>query len=217
MRLLYKDPWLFAVEKPAGLPTLSAPRGQPMTLSSEIAKQFPEQSAIKDCGIVHRLDNDTSGIVIVARSQKIYDRLREIWNTEAVQKIYHAWVIGDLEGSGEIDTPIAHHLRKKKKMGEHAEGRPAITKWNCIRSQAPREETSREARHLMQTLLEISITTGVRPQIRVHLASIGHPIVGDSLYQRGEKMGDSLQLRLVQITLPHPQTKATLQLQSKSL
>ncbi len=199
MKIVHQDEWLLAVDKPAGLPVLPTPNGEEKTLATKITRQFPEQKKIPDCGIVHRLDNDTSGIVLIARSVEIYETLRELWNTEAVKKMYLAIVLGKLKGDGDITTPIAHHPSKKKKMVPAGKsGRTAITHWKSKKVIGD------------YTLLEVSITTGVRHQIRIHLASIGHPLAGDSLYQKTKHHTQNPRglthhlLHLSQLVFPHP-------------
>ena len=210
MKIIHKDEWLLAVDKPAGLPTLPTPEGQEETLAAKIAQQFPKQKEIPDCGIVHRLDNDTSGIVLIAKSTEVYQKLRDMWNTDAVKKTYLAVVLGKLKGTGTIDTPIAHHPSKKKKMvPDKKEGRPAATHWKSKKIIGD------------YTLLEVAITTGVRHQIRIHLASIGHPLAGDALYQQTKHQSQNPKglnhhlLHLSQLVLPHPtKEKVSLVIQS---
>ena len=209
MKILYQDDWLMAIEKPAGLPTLPASRGKKQTLASELLQEFPKLKKISDNGIVHRLDNDTSGIVVIAKTENAYRILREVWNTDQVTKTYVAVVLGRLIGSGILQIPIVHHPKKKKKMMvDKQKGRPALTEWKTIRQDNG------------QTWVELKIKTGVRHQIRLHLASIGFPIVGDLLYQKVKQRLlnpsgiDHHLLHLTKVDLIHPETGKKLSIES---
>ena len=198
-----------AIEKQAGLPTLPLPRGKKQTLASELLHKFPELKKISDNGIVHRLDNDTSGIIIVAKTENVYGTLREVWNTDQVAKTYVAVVLGTLIGSGVLQIPIAHHPKKKKKMMINKQkGRLALTEWKTIRQDNDK------------TWIEVKIKTGVRHQIRLHLASIGFPIVGDLLYQKVKQRLlnppgiDHHLLHLTKVDLIHPETGKKLSIES---
>ncbi|MDP2600785.1 MAG: pseudouridine synthase [Deltaproteobacteria bacterium] len=160
IKILYEDDFLLALDKPAGVPSCGE-------------GSVEEKLGFK---LVHRLDNNTSGILIAAKNDVAFEKLRAIWKTPRVIKKYTALVLGKTPESGIIDTPIAHHPRKKKKMMPGGKkSRPAQTHFKTLR-------------HFKNySLLELQITTGVRHQIRIHLASIGHPIAGDKLYQKAKK------------------------------
>src|SRR5262249_7001589 len=152
----------------------------------------------RELGLIHRLDNETSGLVLIARTHEAFQFLREEFRRRRVEKEYLALVMGKISESGKIDLSIAHHPKNKKKMrvvlpspptppsklpagrlpkgegSKRAEGSPAITFFSV-------EKPFKEF-----TLLKVRIPTGVRHQIRLHLAHLGHPIVGDILYG-GEK------------------------------
>lgn len=191
--ILYEDDFILAVDKPAGMP--SCGNGS-----------IEDHLGLK---LVHRLDNDTSGILVVAKTDVAFGKMRSIWKTSQVIKKYTALVLGKTPPAGNIDKPIAHHPRKKKKMimgGKKA--RPARTQFKTIKY------------FKNYSLLEVTITTGVRHQIRIHLASIGHPLAGDHLYQKANKRErDTLGLErhflhLATIELPHPETGKKLKLDS---
>ncbi|MFH0799148.1 MAG: RluA family pseudouridine synthase [Pseudomonadota bacterium] len=182
------------MDKPAGMPSVSLKSGEKDTLAAWIIGRFPGQAEIGredlEGGLVHRLDNDTSGIMVAAKSQAAYEDLRRQFDEGSVRKEYQALAIGSPPERGLIDTPIAHHPRKKKKMvactspeeAEKWKGRPAHTEFEVIRrfkilrGPTPPGE--------IFALLSVTIATGVRHQIRVHLSSIGFPIAGDRLYQK---------------------------------
>lgn len=192
LKILYQDESLILLEKPCGLPSLPAKPGavDPDTVQGRLQAKFPKAK------LVHRLDNDTSGLMVAAANETIYKSLRALWNTDKVAKKYSAVVFGKPPLEGEINTPIAHHPRKNQKMvvdGEKA--RAAHTKFKTIRY------------FKSHSLIEVEITTGVRHQIRVHLASIGHPIIGDTLYQKEKSLGRRLFLHLSFLQFPHPITQ----------
>lgn len=180
--LLYQDSYLIAIDKPAGIPCQPLRANEETTVANGLVAMFPELQGIGgelEAGLVHRLDNGTSGVLVAARTQAQYDYLRSIWNTNKVEKIYHALVLGHLDKTITIDFAVAHHPRKKKKM------------FACKTEEEMRKNKGRAARTIVKpikeveenTLVEINIQTGVRHQIRVHLAAVGHPLVGDQLYQ----------------------------------
>lgn len=180
------EEWI-VVLKPPGIP--SCPRSpktkDPKTLEGWLQQKFPEAR------LAHRLDNETSGVMIAARNETALRQLRQIWNTPQVTKTYRAEVEGSPPSQGRITESIAHHPRSSRRMrigGPKA--RPAETRFRRIRQ-------------LKKTaLLEIQITTGVRHQIRIHLAHLGHPIVGDRLYnKRANDDATSLQLELRSICI----------------
>lgn len=197
LHILYEDEAIVIVEKPAGLPSLAAQPGRvdPNTVEGWLQKEIPSAK------LVHRLDNDTSGLMMGAKTEEAFKILRNIWNTSKVIKKYTALVCGHTPPSGTITTPIAHHPRKKKKMSVGGEKtRPAHTQYKVLQYFKD------------YTLLEVQITTGVRHQIRVHLASMGHPVAGDKLYpNRKRQKEDPIKyphhlLHLSYLSLPHPKT-----------
>lgn len=176
---------LIVLFKPSGIP--SQPRSPKIkdsdTLEGWLQKKIPAAA------LVHRLDNETFGLMIAAKNKTAFEKYRVLWNSDHVVKTYAALVEGHPPVSGKILEPIAHHPRSTKRMvigGKKS--RRAETTFKVIEK---RKTTS---------LLEVQITTGVRHQIRVHLAHLGHPIVGDSLYNKKKgEMGLQLSLQSIQI------------------
>lgn len=174
---------IIEVYKPKMLPT--APGALAPSLTQLVIKQFPEQSQVSgfnphEGGLLYRLDNETSGLVLFATDQLTFDQFYQDSQNKLVKKHYIAYVVGiPAQPSGVIEYPIAHHPRSKRKMiaqKEHnqkkrSEWRSAQTYYQIISS----DELGCSWLHLM-------IYQGARHQIRVHCTAIGHPLVGDMLY-----------------------------------
>jgi 23S rRNA pseudouridine1911/1915/1917 synthase len=168
--VLFEDAHLLAVNKPGGLPTLPGGGFMENTLLRLVQRQFP------DANPVHRLGRGTSGIVLFARTSQAASRLSAQWNTPGIQKIYRALadhVAG--QDSYEIGTPIGRvpHPRLGSVWAAHAGGKPSRSSAKVI------------ARTGSTTTFAVSLGSGRPHQIRIHLASIGHPLVGDPLYAAG--------------------------------
>jgi 23S rRNA pseudouridine1911/1915/1917 synthase len=173
--IVYQDPDLAVIDKPAGLVVHPAPGHPAGTLANALAARFPGARAVGDQerpGIVHRLDRDTSGLMVVALTAAAHAHLqRQIAGHEAGRK-YLALVTGHLPASeGTIDAPIGRDLRDRKKMATHgAASRSARTSYRVLESLPGFD------------LLEATLHTGRTHQIRVHFAAAGHPIAGDVTY-----------------------------------
>ncbi len=165
--VLFDDPHLLAVNKPSGLPTLPGGGFLENTLLRLVQKQFP------DANPVHRLGRATSGIVLFAKTPQAASNLEAIWNTPKVQKIYRALAQNLAQREAyEILTPIGlvAHPRLGSVWAAKSNGKPAKSLARVI------------ARSASTTTFEVSLYSGRPHQIRIHLASIGHPLVGDPLY-----------------------------------
>ncbi len=172
--VVYEDPQLLVVDKPAGLTVHPGPGHPDRTLVNALLAMVPDLAGIGGTlrpGIVHRLDKDTSGLMIVAKTDAAHRSLTDQLKERRVKKTYVALVEGVVKrDEGEIDGPIARHPRHRKKMAVVEGGRDALTRYRVV---------ERFARH---TLVEAYPVTGRTHQIRVHLTSIGHPLVGDAIY-----------------------------------
>jgi 23S rRNA pseudouridine1911/1915/1917 synthase len=180
--ILYRDDDLIVVNKPGGRPCHPLRAGEHGTVMNAIVARFPETAVAGDKpnegGLVHRLDNGTSGALIVARNRESFTKLRAAIRGGRVTRRYEALVAGNVARPLQLAERIAHHPKNPRKMtlGDAASarrkrgGRAAFTAVTPIR------------RAGANTLVTVMPTTGSRHQIRVHLARAGHPIVGDTLY-----------------------------------
>ncbi len=185
MDVLLETKDLLAFSKPAGLPTLSKEASEE-SLQSYIQNAFPELARElgleRDSGILHRLDNLTTGIVCVAKTAEVHEFYRSIWKTERVKKIYRA-IVFSKEGKElptTIDFPIGHSAKSKKKMVCRRPGSHWVIRgeWQDARTVIlSSRELAGDRREV-----EVQIGTGVRHQIRCHLSALGWPIVGDPIY-----------------------------------
>jgi 23S rRNA pseudouridine1911/1915/1917 synthase len=199
LRVLYEDADLVAVDKPAGMVVHPAHGNTSGTLVNAALARWPEMRRItgeERAGIVHRLDKDTSGVIVLAKTSAALKSLQEQFKARTVHKRYLALVDGiPSSSSGIISAPIGRDLRQRKRMAVTRDGRPAETRYHLI------EDFKTHA------LLSVEPLTGRTHQIRVHLAWLGYPITGDRLYGRRRQLLD----------LPRPFLHATeLQVDSPS-
>ncbi len=175
LEILYEDSDVIAIHKPAGMVVHSGAGRHSGTLVNALLHHFGNLSQVGGPlrpGIVHRLDRLTSGVLLVARSDAAHRQLARQFSSREVEKVYLALVHGKLKADhGRITTPITRDpVRRVRMTAKLARGRPAITHYDVLK------------RFEKFTLLEVKIATGRTHQIRVHLASIGHPVTGDKLY-----------------------------------
>jgi 23S rRNA pseudouridine1911/1915/1917 synthase len=174
LKIIYEDDDLLVVDKPAGLTVHPAPGHPEHTLVNAILAHFPHLADIGDSlrpGVVHRLDKDTSGVMLVAKNSAAQADLARQFKSHSVTKAYLALVKGRLEPeNGIIEADIGRDPRHRKRMAVVAEGREARTEYRVIKYIGG------------YTLLEVRPQTGRTHQIRVHLAAIGFPVVGDKVY-----------------------------------
>ncbi len=170
------------VDKPAGVPTHPLKEGELGTLAGALVARYPEMRDVgysrREPGILHRLDNDTSGVVLAARDQTTFERLREQLQEGQIEKRYLARCQGSVPAPIVIDTPIANDPRDRRRVRVCKDPREI----KRLRAQPAQTEilTSTPAEH--GSLIEVRANNARRHQIRAHLASIGHPLLGDTLY-----------------------------------
>jgi len=170
LEVLYEDEQVFVIDKPAGLvvhPGAGNPDG---TLVNALLHRDPALSALPRAGIVHRLDKDTSGVMVVARTVQAQTALVEQLSARQVHRQYLAVVVGALVSGGTANAAIDRHPRDRLKMAVREDGRDAVTHYRL------------RERFRAHTALECRLETGRTHQIRVHMAHLKHPIIGDPLY-----------------------------------
>ncbi len=179
--LLYNDAAVLVVNKPGLMPCHPLRPGETGTLMNGVVARVPETAAAgpaeREGGLVHRLDNGTSGAVMVARTIDAHTRLRNDLRTGNITRRYQALVVGGVESGLEIDAPIGHRRGSSRRMGTRSESAPLR---GHPRPASTRVEPLRQIGRF--TLLAVTPLSGSRHQIRVHLANAGYPIVGDTLY-----------------------------------
>ena len=193
--VLYRDDHLLVVDKPAGLLVHPVPGFSGPTLVHGLLQELGGEGIRP--GIVHRLDRDTSGLLVVARDDRTLARLQSLLRRRRVSRSYAALVRGrPASRRGTIEAPIGRDRRDPTRVSLDSEvARPAVTHFSV-------EELLPE-----HTLLEVELETGRTHQIRVHLAAIGLPVVGDQIYGHGSELGlDRQFLHAKRLRLPHPET-----------
>ncbi len=174
LRIVYEDECLAVVYKPSGMvvhPAAGNPDGTLVNALLAALGSLSVVGGVERPGIVHRIDKDTSGLLLVAKTDLAHQSLSKQIGEHSVERVYKAIVCGHFrENEGRVDAPIGRHLTDRKKMAIVPGGRPAVTNWRVL-------EELRGA-----SLVECCLTTGRTHQIRVHMASLGHPVLGDPVY-----------------------------------
>ncbi len=168
--VLYADEAIIILDKPAGLVVHPAPGHLEGTLLNALLHHFPHTRHLPRGGIVHRLDKDTSGLMVVAHKAQAHTELVRQLQLRRMGRHYLALVYGYLTAGETIDLPIGRHLKARVKMAVRPDGKSAITHFRIAK------------RFGELTLLRVKLETGRTHQIRVHLSERGHPLVGDPLY-----------------------------------
>ena len=208
LEILYQDEHLAVVVKPCGMVVHPAAGNDDGTLVNALLFHLDSLSGIGGemrPGIVHRLDKDTSGLMLVAKNDAAHAALSRQLSEREMEKHYRALVYGKMkEPEGVIEKPIGRNKNDRKKMAVDEMGRWAKTEWKVLREYPDR------------TLLDVHIITGRTHQIRVHMASIGHPVLGDVLYGH-KRMPDvpRLMLHAYSLAFTHPVTGERMQFTAK--
>lgn len=192
----FEDAHLVVVSKPAGLVVHPAASYTGETLVDLIERQWPELTGgLARAGLLHRLDKDTSGLLIVAKTAESKEGLSKQLADRTMRKRYVALVTGvPAQAAGVIDAPMTRHHADRTRMAVRPDGKEARTRYEVTRSFAE------------YALLDVWIETGRTHQIRVHLAALGHPVVGDATYGEAEgKLGRQF-LHAAELGFTHPVT-----------
>ncbi len=170
LHIVYEDDAILVINKPAGLVVHPAAGNPDGTLLNALLHHAPELAQVPRAGIVHRLDKQTTGLMVVARDVTSHIRLVEQLQARTVSRRYSAVVVGVMPSGGTVDAPIGRHRVDRKRMAVTGQGREAITHYRVA---------ERFAAH---TLIDVRLETGRTHQIRVHMAHVRHPLVGDPVY-----------------------------------
>jgi len=196
LRIVHEDASIAVVDKPSGMVVHPAPGHPAGTLADALKARGTTWSLLggaERAGIVHRLDRDTSGLLVVAKTEAAHRSLAGQLHDRTLGRTYWALVQGGFrEDTGTVDAPIARHPRDRKRMAVVENGREAITDFRVV-------ERLRGA-----TVLEVTLRTGRTHQIRVHLASIGHPVIGDTVYGHADSVLGRPALHAMRLRLRHP-------------
>lgn len=179
VEIIYHDKDIAVVNKPYGIAVHPAKGHEDGTLVNALLFRMKGKlssiGGVERPGIVHRLDKDTAGIMIIALTDRAHRKLAEDFKNRNVRKIYHAVVKGHTDRDGRIDLPIGRSPKDRKKMAVTKFGKPAATEYRALKFLRD------------HTYIEVGLLTGRTHQIRVHFAHIGHAIAGDPIYSRGAK------------------------------
>jgi 23S rRNA pseudouridine1911/1915/1917 synthase len=202
--VVYEDDQLLVVDKPPGLVVHPGAGRTSGTLAAGLLHRYPELEGVGEpgrWGIVHRLDKDTSGLLVVARTADAFGTLRRDLRARRIRRRYLALVTGTMPARrGTIDAPLGRDPSRPTRRAVVPDGKPAVTHYRVVEEWPD------------VSLLEVELETGRTHQIRVHLAAIGHPLVGDTVY--GRPGPTRIFLHASGIELPHPADRRPLTFES---
>lgn len=214
--ILHTDESLLIVNKPAGLVVHPGAGNPDHTLLNALLYHYPELENVPRAGIIQRLDKDTSGLVVIARTPEAHTALVEQMQQRTITREYQAVVAGRLTAGGTVDAPVGRHPVNRKQMAVVAGGRAAVTHYRVIK------------RYPVHTHILCRLKTGRTHQIRVHMAHIRHPVIGDPVYggrpRFPRQVSDELReilatfprqaLHASRLELAHPDSGATISRES---
>ena len=206
--IVYEDSDIIVINKPSGMVVHPANGNESGTLVNALLYHCKDSlsgiNGVIRPGIVHRIDKDTSGLLVVAKNDDAHVFLSSLLKDHIIKRVYHAILVGHLkEHSGTINAPIARHPVDRKKMAVVKGGKEAITHYEVI------------AEYPSFTYAKMELETGRTHQIRVHMSHIGHPLVGDTVYGGGKTQFEKANASLISgqalhakiLSFPHPKTK----------
>lgn len=206
--IVYEDDAILVIDKPAGLVVHPGSGNWQGTMLNALLHHDPGLGTVPRAGIVHRLDKDTSGLLVVARTPVAQTSLVRQLQERTVTRIYCAFVLGDIERAGEVDAPIGRHPAQRTRMAIVPGGRSARTRYRPVE------------RFGWATRIECQLDTGRTHQIRVHLTSIGHPLIGDPVYKGGRNPVNALALQrqalhAMKLEIDHPVSRSRMRWHSR--
>ena len=206
--IIYEDDDIVVVNKRSGMVVHPAPGNESGTLVNALLYHCGDTlsgiNGVIRPGIVHRIDKDTSGLLVVAKNDEAHVFLSSLLKEHGIKRTYHAIIIGHMkEQCGTVDAPIARHSVDRKKMAVVSGGREAITHYEVIEEYAG------------YSYIKLNLETGRTHQIRVHMSYKGHPIIGDTVYGGGKTQFEKANAQLLdgqilhakELSFPHPKTK----------
>jgi len=197
--IVYEDDWLLVINKPQGMVVHPAAGHHTGTLVNALldycAGQLSDLNGIIRPGIVHRIDKDTSGLILVVKDNQVHSSIADKIRRHEIRRIYQAVVYGIVNSdTGTIDAPIGRDSKNRQRMAIVGSGKPSITHFTVLK------------RFRAATLLEIRLESGRTHQIRVHMKYIGHPVIGDPVYAPGRPAfnleGQALHARALEFEHP---------------
>ena len=204
LAIVHEDEAVIVIDKPAGLVVHPGSGNWRGTMLNALLHHAPGLKELARAGIVHRLDKDTSGLIVVAKTETAQTDLVRQLQARTMKRTYLALVRGKVARAGVVDAPIGRHPAQRTRMAVVAGGKHALTRYRV------------HERLRTHTLLECDLETGRTHQIRVHLASIGHPVEGDPVYAgRAEPLLDRQALHAWKLAFRHPLSGKTVAFESK--
>ena len=206
LAIVHEDADLIVIDKPAGLVVHPGAGVPDRTLMNGLLAHCPALAGVPRAGIVHRLDKDTSGLLVVAKTVEAQVSLARQLESRSMRRVYLAVVQGDPPTSGMIDAPVGRDTRARTRMAVTRRGKDAVTRYRVLE------------RFGHAALVECRLESGRTHQIRVHFQHIRHPLVGDAVYRRGTRHGLAFgrqALHAVELSLLHPRSGKTMTWQAK--